>query len=252
MTIDWWTLGLQAVNFLVLVWLLKRFLFQPVRQVIERREALSAESASKLEEDRQAALAAQADYAAKAADLAKARLKLREEVLGETARDRERIVANARAEASEISDAARSAVAEERQRAVADLKVEIAGLAGDMAAKLLAKAAPDIDDTAFLQQLEAKLAGLGQAELERMRKADAADSAGSHGAAVVTARPLAEEAREQWRRRIAGALGAEVEIGFGTDPDLIAGAELHFGNATVKAAWAAELEQAKAAVNGDG
>jgi F-type H+-transporting ATPase subunit b len=249
MTIDWWTLGLQAVNFLVLVWLLKRFLFQPVRQVIERREALSAESARKLEEDRQAALAAQADYEAKAADLAKARLKLREEVLGETARDRERIVSNARAEASEIADAARSAVAEERQRAVADLKREIAGLAGDMAAKLLAKAAPDIDDAIFLQQLEAKLAGLGQAELERMRKADAA---GSRGAAIVTARPLAKDAREQWRRRIAGALGTEVEIEFSTDPNLIAGAELHFSNATVRATWAAELEQAEAAVNGDG
>ena len=37
MQIDWWTLGLQAVNFLVLVWLLQRFLYKPVMRLIERR-----------------------------------------------------------------------------------------------------------------------------------------------------------------------------------------------------------------------
>ena len=37
MQIDWWTLGLQAVNALVLVWLLAHFLFRPVVDAIARQ-----------------------------------------------------------------------------------------------------------------------------------------------------------------------------------------------------------------------
>ena len=38
MQIDWWTLGLQAVNALVLIWLLAHFLFRPVVYAIAARQ----------------------------------------------------------------------------------------------------------------------------------------------------------------------------------------------------------------------
>lgn len=38
MLIDWFTVGAQVVNFLILVWLLKRFLYQPVLSAIDARE----------------------------------------------------------------------------------------------------------------------------------------------------------------------------------------------------------------------
>ncbi|WP_158969132.1 F0F1 ATP synthase subunit B [Paraglaciecola sp. L3A3] len=38
MLIDWFTVTAQAVNFLILVWLLKRFLYQPVLHAIDARE----------------------------------------------------------------------------------------------------------------------------------------------------------------------------------------------------------------------
>ena len=38
MLIDWFTVGAQALNFLILVWLLKRFLYQPILQAIDGRE----------------------------------------------------------------------------------------------------------------------------------------------------------------------------------------------------------------------
>ena len=42
MRIDWWTLGFQTVNVLVLVWLLSRFLFKPVAQIIADRQQQAA------------------------------------------------------------------------------------------------------------------------------------------------------------------------------------------------------------------
>ena len=38
MLIDWFTVGAQALNFLILVWLMKRFLYQPILHAIDARE----------------------------------------------------------------------------------------------------------------------------------------------------------------------------------------------------------------------
>ena len=43
MAIDWVTVSAQIVNFLLLVWLLKRFLYQPVLSAMDRREQDIAE-----------------------------------------------------------------------------------------------------------------------------------------------------------------------------------------------------------------
>src|SRR5580692_8977983 len=42
MLIDWFTVGAQALNFLVLVWLMKRFLYRPILDAIDAREKLVA------------------------------------------------------------------------------------------------------------------------------------------------------------------------------------------------------------------
>ncbi len=38
MPINWFTVAAQAINFLILVWLLKRFLYQPIHHAIDERE----------------------------------------------------------------------------------------------------------------------------------------------------------------------------------------------------------------------
>jgi len=38
MLIDWFTVGAQALNFLILVWLLKRFLYKPILDAIDARD----------------------------------------------------------------------------------------------------------------------------------------------------------------------------------------------------------------------
>ena len=45
MLIDWFTVGAQIVNFLVLVWLLKRYLYRPVLDAIDLREKRSSAAA---------------------------------------------------------------------------------------------------------------------------------------------------------------------------------------------------------------
>ena len=42
MLIDWFTVGAQALNFVVLVWLMKHFLYKPILHAIDTREAHAA------------------------------------------------------------------------------------------------------------------------------------------------------------------------------------------------------------------
>ena len=42
MLIDWFTIAAQAVNFLILIWLMKRYLYQPILRAIASREQLIA------------------------------------------------------------------------------------------------------------------------------------------------------------------------------------------------------------------
>ena len=44
MLIDWFTVGAQALNFIILVWLLKRFLYKPMLSAIDAREKRIAQN----------------------------------------------------------------------------------------------------------------------------------------------------------------------------------------------------------------
>jgi len=47
MLIDWFTVGAQVINFAILVWLLKRFLYKPILAAVDAREArIAAERAA--------------------------------------------------------------------------------------------------------------------------------------------------------------------------------------------------------------
>src|SRR6266446_7877022 len=101
MQIDWWTLGLQAVNALVLIWLLAHFLFRPVVDAIAARQkavgqlladAKAAKAAAESECDKAAAetarLAEQRSEALKAAEAEAATAKSEERRVGKECRSR--------------------------------------------------------------------------------------------------------------------------------------------------------------------
>ena len=62
MLIDWFTVAAQAVNFLILVWLLKRFLYKPVLAAIDEREKRIATQLQDAEKKKAEALKEQTDF----------------------------------------------------------------------------------------------------------------------------------------------------------------------------------------------
>ena len=70
MQIDWWTLGLQTVNFLIVIWLLSRFLYRPIRRIIEEREAADKAASDAAKDKLEEAQAVRRTYEDKTAQLA--------------------------------------------------------------------------------------------------------------------------------------------------------------------------------------
>ena len=64
MRIDWWTLALQAINVVILVWLLARFLFRPVMGAITARQTAMDQLLADAESAKAAALKLEADLKA--------------------------------------------------------------------------------------------------------------------------------------------------------------------------------------------
>ncbi|HQU90423.1 MAG TPA: F0F1 ATP synthase subunit B, partial [Denitromonas sp.] len=62
MLIDWFTVVAQLLNFLILVWLLKRFLYQPVLDAIDAREQRIAKELAQADATRDAAQAEQTHF----------------------------------------------------------------------------------------------------------------------------------------------------------------------------------------------
>ncbi len=63
MTIDWWTLGFQTVNILVLVWLLQHFFWRPVAAMIALRATTTQQALDTVQAKGRDAAAALADIA---------------------------------------------------------------------------------------------------------------------------------------------------------------------------------------------
>lgn len=96
MSIDWITVLAQLANFLLLVWLLKRFLYRPILAGIDAREAEIARRMATADAAREGAHAAEQRYRALHAELSALQQQAVAEALHATEQEREHILAQAR------------------------------------------------------------------------------------------------------------------------------------------------------------
>ncbi len=248
MQIDWWTLALQAINFLVLVWLLWRFLYQPVREVIEKRKQLAEQAFAEAAGKEAEAEAARQRFEEERARLAQERQDMLKKMHEELEAERDQVVEHGRREADQLMEAARESIDEERETALAQVREQVAELAAELASDLLRKVGAKASSDVFLEQIEKRLKELAADERDRLQKDLAADAA---RLTVVTAAPLAPEDRERWINRLNASLGCQDKTEFATDPAILGGVELRFPRAVLKLTWADQLEKAKDLVRKD-
>ncbi|KGV65918.1 ATP synthase delta (OSCP) subunit [Burkholderia pseudomallei MSHR3951] len=241
MRIDWSTLALQTVNVVVLVWLLSRFLFRPVSDIIAKRQAAARKLIDDASRERDAAHAERERARAERASLAAARDDALKDALAQAAAERERLIAAARADAQALRDAARAqADADAVQRAKA-LDARATRLAIDIAAKLLARLPDSARVAGFVDGVAASLARL---------PADVRASLADEDAQVRLVAPRALTAQEEaaCRAAFAASVGRPLEPDVRVDPALIAGLELESKYANVRNSLRQDLATIEAAL----
>jgi len=241
MRIDWWTVGLQAVNVLVLLWLLHRFLYQPVRRVLERRREQATRLLDEARASQAQAAAQQQALAAEREALAAARDRAEADAQAAAAVERGRLLAQFEAETAERARAARAALAAERQAAEAELAGEASALAVDIARRLLERVPAATVLGVFLDG--------ACAELKRLGRGTAPDP--PEEIELVSAVALDEAAQALCRDRLAAVVGPALQLRFSVDPALIAGLELHLPHMVVRNHWAQDLARVLEALHAD-
>lgn len=242
MQIDWWTLGLQTINFLIVIWLLSRFLYRPIRKIVEEREAADKAASDAAAQKLAEAEAIRRTYEERAAQLAESREDQDAAFHRRLEEDRAKSLEAARKDAEALLDKARAKIDEEQRQALQSLKHRIAELASGLARTALAGPAT-VNET--LAQVAAYLQGMPRADL-----LDLKEDLGSGDAAltVATPRQLSDTEKEAWRAALANSFGTATALVFTEDPELLGGAELHFPHAVLRFSVADRLNRAAQAL----
>jgi F-type H+-transporting ATPase subunit b len=251
MHIDWWTLLFQTINFLILVWLLQRFLYRPVLAVIDRRRR---ETDSLVDAAKQARAEAETERQGLQTER-QAMGTARDALLAEAKRDadevRTKLVADARREVERLLADARVKIAQEREDAAADLRRHAATLAIGLAGHVLGEVAHDDLDDAFFDAAVASLGRLPPDEIASLRQAIAGADAGSPAVHVVSARPLDRDRQARYRDALAGLFGQAPAIGYAVDKDLIAGVEIHLPHTIIHHSARSTIDRAAQEIDDD-
>jgi F-type H+-transporting ATPase subunit b len=127
----------QVINFLLLLYLLNRFLFKRVIALLDERQAKISkglEDAETAARDRELARAEREAALDEARKEAGAMIASANKIATDT---RDEILAEARADAEKVSARAREEITAEKDRAMAELRVQVADLALEAAGKLV-------------------------------------------------------------------------------------------------------------------
>jgi F-type H+-transporting ATPase subunit b len=216
MEFDLTTFILEVINFLVLVWLLKRFFYRPVLAVIEARQAATAKTMADAEATRREAETLKGVCGTRLAGIEQERLAARSALDAEIAAERARRLAAVEAEVD--ADRQRRQMLEARERAEreAALEREAVNIAARFASRFLDRLAGP--------ELSAKLADLALSDLDALapEKLDALrDPAAS--IKVVSAYPLDAARRAAFTEALSRLAGRAVTPEFSDDAMLKAG-----------------------------
>ena len=221
MSIDWVTVLAQIANFLVLVWLLKRFLYRPILDGIDAREAEIAARMGEADRAREQAAAAEADFVARQQALQAERDDLAERVRDQAQQQRDALLAQAHDRLEQERRETRTQLARERERFTAALYEA----SGETLYLLAGRALRDLADA----RLEAQIARHVVGRLTPLSDELATAVEHADKAVVTTQSPLPEPEREAIREVLAEALPG-LAVRFESDDGQSPGLDLRLGS----------------------
>jgi F-type H+-transporting ATPase subunit b len=242
MHIDLWTLGLQAINVLVLVlvlvlvWLLARFLFRPIVAIVAQRRQAADVLLADATAMRATARAEAAEIAQQRQVLAGEAKRLRADAHKDAETDRAAQLAKAREEVAQARQEGERALARECTQQQQQLEARACILAVDIARRLMTRLPSAVITTTLARRLAQEIAALPAAE----RRLFAADA--DH-LQLVTSVALDAAGQKEILSVLAEALSVQPKLDIRVDAALLGGIELTGPHTLIRSSWRADLER---------
>ncbi len=213
-----WTFIFQLVNFFVLLLILKRLLYRPVRAVMEKRREAVKKTLDDAERTKAEAMALKDEYAGKSAGIDKLRSEVLEKAEDEAGARRKEIVRKAEEEAAVIFEKEKVRLEVERKKAEAELKEAAVKSGLSCASSVLADLSDENLHGRILERLSQGLPGIA-AEIKGM-----AASRNGVPVEITSAYPLPDSFIEKVRAELGPISAKGVTVKTDVDRGLISGA----------------------------
>jgi F-type H+-transporting ATPase subunit b len=223
MLIDWFTIAAQALNFLILVWLLKRFLYKPILNAIDAREKLIAKELADADVKKAEAQKEHEEFQKKNEEFDQQRATLLAKATDEAKVERQRLLDEARKAADALSAQRQESLIQDAQ----NLNQAISRFTQKEVFAITRKALTDLATTS-LEERMGEVFDRRLRELDEKAKSLLGDALGknSEPALIRSTFDLPAAQRAAIQNALNETFSAEIHIRFETAPDLVSGIEL--------------------------
>ncbi|GAB1427807.1 ATP synthase subunit B [Aminivibrio sp.] len=223
MPIDWFTVAAQAINFLLLVWLMKRFLYKPVLRAIDAREKRIEEQLADARAQKMEALEEKEEFQRKNEIFDQERTELMNAAAEEAKSEKMRLLEEARASAEELQAKWREGLEKDASRLEEDFQSRVRKDVFFIVRKTLSDLAGE--------ELEGKIIDLFLRRLEAMDEETRTSLAPvskdpDESVQLRTAFPLTEKQQKRIAQEVKRLFALKGEPKFTVEEDLLAGIEL--------------------------
>ena len=155
-TIIPWTFIAQILNLFIQMYLIKRFLFKPINEVLQKRRELADQEIREARDAKEEADSLKVQYEEGLANARTEAAQIVQSAQKEAQVRADETVRQAQEQAAGIRRKAEADIAQEKKKAINEVKDEIGGLAMDIAGKVVEKEINEADHTEeILKQMEA-------------------------------------------------------------------------------------------------
>ena len=152
------TFILTILNLFIQMFLMKKFLFKPIRRVLEERQKRADQNIRAAEQEKAEAEAVKAEYTKNMAQAREEAAGILERAKQDASQQADELLQSARSEAQALKAKAESDIRQAKKRALNEAKDEIGGLAMDIAGRVVEREIHEADHRAliddFLQKVE--------------------------------------------------------------------------------------------------
>jgi len=223
MKINWFTVVAQAINFVVLIWLLRRFLYKPILKAIDTREKNIASQLKEAEDKKTAAAKEQDDFRKKNEDFDRLKQGLMDKAVTDSHAERDKLIAGAKKDAGILS----AGLQKTMQDTLESQNNDIARKTEQEVFSITRKALTDIASVSLEEQsVNTFIRRLDEAKADEKRQFVDAFTSNANTILIRSAFDLPPKQQEDLSNAVDKVLGSKAPLQFKTTPELISGIEL--------------------------